>query len=111
MEPEDLDRFLREDADRCVELGFTQFTLGFNGPDWALARGEPWLRLARRSATLRAERSAPGHRRDHVDLGTGRNRRSRRARSPSTKTLRWVRIDGPASSTRFASPGTRGPGP
>jgi probable F420-dependent oxidoreductase len=43
VEPEDLDRFLREDADRCVELGFTQFTLGFNGPDWAVAAGEPWL--------------------------------------------------------------------
>ena len=23
---------------------FTQFTLGFNGPDWALPEGEPWLR-------------------------------------------------------------------
>jgi len=44
VEPEDRDRFLREDADRCVELGFTQFTLGFNGPDWVVAEGEPWLR-------------------------------------------------------------------
>jgi probable F420-dependent oxidoreductase len=43
VEPEDLDRFLHEDADRCVELGFTQFTLGFNGPDWAVERGAPWL--------------------------------------------------------------------
>ncbi len=44
VEPEDRDRFLREDADRCLELGFTQFTLGFNGPDWPVADGEPWLR-------------------------------------------------------------------
>jgi probable F420-dependent oxidoreductase len=43
VEPEDRDRFLREDADRCLELGFTQFTLGFNGPDWAVDRGVPWL--------------------------------------------------------------------
>jgi probable F420-dependent oxidoreductase len=44
VEPEDRDRFLREDADRCVELGFTQFTLGFNGPDWSVAEGVAWLR-------------------------------------------------------------------
>jgi hypothetical protein len=44
VEPEDRDRFLLEDADRCVEMGFTQFTLGFNGPDWVLGEGESWLR-------------------------------------------------------------------
>ena len=43
VEPEDLDRFLREDADRYVELGFTQFTLGFNGPDWTVDRAGDWL--------------------------------------------------------------------
>jgi hypothetical protein len=43
VEPEDLDRFLREDADRYLELGFTQFTLGFNGPDWTVDAGGPWL--------------------------------------------------------------------
>ena len=53
VEPEDRDRFLLEDADRCVEMGFTQFTLGFNGPDWALGEGEPWLRW-------RDERNASG---------------------------------------------------
>ena len=36
----------------------------------------------------------------------GRTAASSAARSPSTNTLRWVRIDGPASRTRFASPGT-----
>jgi alkanesulfonate monooxygenase SsuD/methylene tetrahydromethanopterin reductase-like flavin-dependent oxidoreductase (luciferase family) len=43
VEPEDLDRFLREDAERYVELGFTQFTLGFNGPDWTVDRAGDWL--------------------------------------------------------------------
>ncbi|HEU0303023.1 MAG TPA: LLM class F420-dependent oxidoreductase [Gaiellaceae bacterium] len=36
VEPHDLERFLAEDADAYVELGFTQFTLGVNGPDWEI---------------------------------------------------------------------------
>jgi probable F420-dependent oxidoreductase len=44
VEPDDLDRFLRDDAPRYVELGFTQFTLGFNGPGWTVDRGGDWLR-------------------------------------------------------------------
>jgi hypothetical protein len=24
-------------------MGFTQFTLGFNGPDWRVERAERWL--------------------------------------------------------------------
>jgi probable F420-dependent oxidoreductase len=43
LEPDDLDRFLAEDVDAYVELGFTQFTLGFNGPAWDVAAGEGWL--------------------------------------------------------------------
>jgi len=43
VEPNDLGRFLREDADRLVEMGFTQFTLGFNGPDWDVDAGAAWL--------------------------------------------------------------------
>jgi probable F420-dependent oxidoreductase len=43
IEPDDLDRFLHADADRYVELGFTQFTLGFNGPDWRVDEGRRWL--------------------------------------------------------------------
>lgn len=43
VEPDDLDRFLREDADRLVEMGFTQFTLGFNGPAWDVDAGRAWL--------------------------------------------------------------------
>jgi probable F420-dependent oxidoreductase len=43
VEPDDLDRFLAEDAEACVEMGFSQFTLGFNGPDWTVAAGGSWL--------------------------------------------------------------------
>jgi len=44
VEPDDLERFLREDAADYFALGFTQFTLGVNGPDWTLGREvEEWL--------------------------------------------------------------------
>ncbi len=43
VEPDDLDRFLAEDAATYVALGFSQFTLGFNGPRWEVDRGGPWL--------------------------------------------------------------------
>lgn len=43
VEPDDLDRFLDEDADAYVGMGFTQFTLGFNGPDWPVDGGRRWL--------------------------------------------------------------------
>ncbi len=43
VEPHDLDRFLRQDADRLVAMGFTQFTLGFNGPAWDVDAGVAWL--------------------------------------------------------------------
>jgi len=43
VEPEDLGRFLTEDAPTYVEMGFAQFTLGFNGPGWDLAQGADWL--------------------------------------------------------------------
>jgi probable F420-dependent oxidoreductase len=43
VEPDDLDRFLAEDADAYVAMGFTQFTLGFNGPAWSVDAGRPWL--------------------------------------------------------------------
>jgi probable F420-dependent oxidoreductase len=43
VEPEDLDRFVREDAATYLEMGFTQFTLGFNGPDWGVAGGAGFL--------------------------------------------------------------------
>ena len=39
VEPEDLERFLRHDAERYVDMGFRQFTLGFNGPTWGGAAG------------------------------------------------------------------------
>jgi probable F420-dependent oxidoreductase len=39
VEPDDIERFFAEDADTYVAMGFTQFTLGFQGPDWAVDRG------------------------------------------------------------------------
>jgi probable F420-dependent oxidoreductase len=43
VEPNDLSRFLAEDAEAYLEMGFTQFTLGFNGPAWDVAAGSDWL--------------------------------------------------------------------
>jgi probable F420-dependent oxidoreductase len=43
VEPNDLDRFLREDALVFLEKGFTQFTLGFQGPHWDVSRGAEFL--------------------------------------------------------------------
>ena len=43
LEPEDLDRFLDEDVDAYMEMGFSQFTLGFNGPSWSVEDGARWL--------------------------------------------------------------------
>jgi probable F420-dependent oxidoreductase len=43
VDPDDLDRFLAEDADTYVAMGFTQFTLGFNGPAWSVEDGKRWL--------------------------------------------------------------------
>jgi hypothetical protein len=43
VEPEDLVRFLARDAETCVEMGFSQFTLGFDGPRWTVESGRSWL--------------------------------------------------------------------
>ena len=43
VEPEDLGRFLAEDGAVLVEMGFTQFTVGFNGPDWPVEDGAAFL--------------------------------------------------------------------
>jgi hypothetical protein len=43
LQPDDIDRFLREDADRYLGLGFTQFTLGFGGPQWSVEHGRDFL--------------------------------------------------------------------
>ena len=40
--PEQL-RALEQYADAYVEMGFTQFTLGYNGPDWDVSTATPWL--------------------------------------------------------------------
>ena len=44
VEPDDLERFLDRDAGTYLEMGFSQFTLGFGGPDWRVEDGEPFLR-------------------------------------------------------------------
>ena len=43
IEPDDLDRFLARDAATYLEMGFTQFTLGFNGPAWDVDAGAAFL--------------------------------------------------------------------
>lgn len=54
LQPDDLDRFLAEDADAYVRLGFTQFTLGFGGPSWPVENGVPWLQWRDRLNASRA---------------------------------------------------------
>ena len=39
VEPDDLDRFFAEDAGTYLAMGFTQFTLGFQGPRWDVDGG------------------------------------------------------------------------
>ena len=43
VEPDDLDRFLAKDAPTYLEMGFTQVTLGFDGPLWDLGPSRYWL--------------------------------------------------------------------
>jgi probable F420-dependent oxidoreductase len=44
VEPDDLERFLADDAEVYVEAGFTQFTLGITGPSWDVGGPiEDWL--------------------------------------------------------------------
>jgi probable F420-dependent oxidoreductase len=64
IEPDDIDRFLLHDAETYVQMGFTQFTLGFNGPHWTVERGADFLawrsgcNAARERATSGATRTA-----------------------------------------------------
>jgi probable F420-dependent oxidoreductase len=43
VEPDDIERFLGRDAATYVEMGFTQFTLGFEGPRWSVDDGAAFL--------------------------------------------------------------------
>ena len=56
VEPDDIDRFFAEDADTYRQMGFTQFTLGFNGPDWMVEGGAS--ALAWRDRTNEEQRAA-----------------------------------------------------
>jgi len=60
VEPEDIERFLARDAAVYVEMGFSQFTLGFNGPSWPVDRGVPFLRWRdEQNAKIAIEATAP----------------------------------------------------
>jgi probable F420-dependent oxidoreductase len=43
LEPEDGGRVLTEHAETYLEMGFTQFTLGYQGPDWSVGDAGDWL--------------------------------------------------------------------
>lgn len=43
VEPDDIERFFARDAETYLRMGFSQFTLGFNGPDWRVDKGLPAL--------------------------------------------------------------------
>ena len=43
IEPDDVERFLQRDAATYVAMGFSQFTLGFDGPDWTVETGAGFL--------------------------------------------------------------------
>jgi probable F420-dependent oxidoreductase len=61
VEPDDLERFLAQDGATLVEMGFSQFTLGFNGPGWAVDGGVPFLRWRdERNAALTLARAGAG---------------------------------------------------
>jgi probable F420-dependent oxidoreductase len=63
VEPDDLERFMVEDSSTYLEMGFTQFTLGFGGPGWSVDGGRRWLAWRddqnRRRMSLAAGGSAP----------------------------------------------------
>ena len=62
VEPEDVDRFLDEDAQTCLAMGFTQFTLGFNGPAWDVDAGRRWLTWRDEMNRTRTAGRVPQHR-------------------------------------------------
>jgi probable F420-dependent oxidoreductase len=43
VEPDDMEHFLAEHAPVYLEMGFSQFTLGFTGPAWPVDAGQSWL--------------------------------------------------------------------
>jgi probable F420-dependent oxidoreductase len=43
VEPDDMERFMAEDASVYLDMGFSQFTLGFTGPTWNVESAHPWL--------------------------------------------------------------------
>jgi alkanesulfonate monooxygenase SsuD/methylene tetrahydromethanopterin reductase-like flavin-dependent oxidoreductase (luciferase family) len=58
IEPDDIERFLAQDAERYVAMGFTQFTLGFGGPSWRVEGGRRFLEWRDRVNRQRGAASA-----------------------------------------------------
>jgi probable F420-dependent oxidoreductase len=54
VEPDDIERFIARDAARYLEMGFTQFTLGFNGPAWRVDDGRAALEWRDRRNEVRS---------------------------------------------------------
>jgi hypothetical protein len=53
VEPDDLERFLVQHGPIYLDMGFSQFALGFDGPGWNVDAGLPWLEWREeRNATL-----------------------------------------------------------
>jgi probable F420-dependent oxidoreductase len=66
VEPDDMERFMAEHAPAYLEMGFSQFTLGFTGPAWDVDAGQSWLAWRdelNRERTATASVSLAGQRR------------------------------------------------
>lgn len=59
VEPEDIERFLAEDGATYVAMGFTQATLGFNGPEWPVDGGTGFLEWRDERNAARVVEAAP----------------------------------------------------
>ena len=61
VEPDDIERFVARDAETYLAMGFRQFTLGFNGPEWTVDAGSDFLawRDARNAAKATAHEVVP----------------------------------------------------
>jgi probable F420-dependent oxidoreductase len=60
VEPDDVERFLARDAPTYLDMGFTQFTLGFGGPSWNVDGGIPFLEWRDRENSRRLKPASAG---------------------------------------------------
>jgi probable F420-dependent oxidoreductase len=59
VEPDDIERFLERDAEAYLAMGFSQFTLGFDGPAWTVETGARFLAWRDEVNARRAESLLP----------------------------------------------------